>query len=96
MATSGREFERAILGDAGHWELEEMAAHRWLVGQSIARLDQIFLHGPSYGGYLTLLAPGKQPELWAGGIPLGAVTDWASLVEEALPSVGIILARRVP
>ena len=29
--TFGREFERAIMGDAGHWELEDMAAaHQWL------------------------------------------------------------------
>jgi dipeptidyl aminopeptidase/acylaminoacyl peptidase len=91
--TFGRAFERAILGDAGHLELEDMAAaYHWLVAQSIARPDAIFLHGHSYGGYLTLLALGKQPELWAGGIPVGAVTDWATLVEEALPSMGITAA----
>lgn len=91
--TFGREFMRAILGDAGHWELEDMAAaHRWLVAHSIARPDQIFLHGHSYGSYLTLLALGKQPDLWAGGIPVGPVTDWATLVEEALPSVSITAA----
>jgi dipeptidyl aminopeptidase/acylaminoacyl peptidase len=91
--TFGREFERAIVGDAGHWELEDMAAaHRWLVAHGIARPDQIFLHGHSYGGYLTLLALGKQPELWAGGISVGAVTDWATLVEEALPTMRISAA----
>jgi dipeptidyl aminopeptidase/acylaminoacyl peptidase len=91
--TFGREFERAIVGDAGHWELEDMAAaHRWLVANAIARPDQIFLHGHSYGGYLTLLALGKQPELWAGGIPVGPVTDWATLVEEALPTTRIAAA----
>jgi dipeptidyl aminopeptidase/acylaminoacyl peptidase len=91
--TFGREFERAVLGDAGRLELEDLAAaHQWLVAQSIARPDGIFLHGHSYGGYLTLLALGKQPELWAGGIPVGAVTDWATLLEDALPSIGITAA----
>lgn len=91
--TFGREFERAIMGDAGHWELEDMAAaHQWLVAHAIARPDQILLHGHSYGGYLTLLALGKQPELWAGGVPVGAVTDWEMLMEEALPSMGISAA----
>jgi dipeptidyl aminopeptidase/acylaminoacyl peptidase len=91
--TFGREFERAILGDAGHLELEDMAAaHHWLVAQTIARPDAIFLHGHSYGGYLTLLALGKQPELWAGGIPVGAVTDWPTLVEDGLPSMRITAA----
>ncbi|HEY7021176.1 MAG TPA: alpha/beta fold hydrolase [Ktedonobacterales bacterium] len=91
--TFGTEFMRAIMGDAGYWELEDMAAaHHWLVAHSIARPDQIILHGHSYGGYLTLLALGKQPELWAGGIPVGPVTDWATLVEEALPTISISAA----
>jgi dipeptidyl aminopeptidase/acylaminoacyl peptidase len=91
--TFGRDFERAIVGDAGHLELEDMAAaHRWLVAHSIARPDQIFLHGPSYGGFLTLLGLGKQPELWAGGIADGAVTDLSTLVEGALPSMRISVA----
>lgn len=67
-------------------------AHRWLVAHSIAHADQIILHGPSYGGYLTLLGLGKQPEQWAGGIAVTPVTDWATLVEDALPSMGIMAA----
>jgi dipeptidyl aminopeptidase/acylaminoacyl peptidase len=91
--TFGREFERAIVGDAGHWELEDMAAaHAWLVAHSIARPDQIYLHGHSYGGYLTLLGLGKQPELWAGGLALTAVADWTTLLEDALPSMGVTAA----
>jgi acetyl esterase/lipase/Tol biopolymer transport system component len=88
--TFGREFERAIVGDAGHWELEDMAAaHAWLVAHAIARPDQITLHGSSYGGYLTLLGLGKQPELWAGGLVQGAVADWTTLLEDALPSIRV-------
>jgi dipeptidyl aminopeptidase/acylaminoacyl peptidase len=91
--TFGREFERAIVGDAGHWELEDMAAARtWLVDQGIAHPDQIFLHGHSYGGYLTLLGLGKQPELWAGGAAQVAVADWITLLEDAAPSLGITAA----
>jgi dipeptidyl aminopeptidase/acylaminoacyl peptidase len=91
--TFGTEFERAIMGDAGHWELEDMAAaHQWLVANAIARPDHIILHGHSYGGYLTLLGLGKQPELWAAGIPVTPITDLARLVEEALPTIGISAA----
>jgi len=73
----GRDFQEKIWGNLGHWELEDMAAARaWLIGQGIAQPDAILLIGASYGGYLTLLALGKQPELWAGGIAIAAVSDW--------------------
>jgi dipeptidyl aminopeptidase/acylaminoacyl peptidase len=62
--TFGREFQERIWGDIGHWELEDMvAARNWLVEQGIAIPDQILLTGWSYGGYLTLQALSKRPDL---------------------------------
>lgn len=77
--TFGRDFERRILGDLGHWEVEDtIAARAWLVQQQIAQPDQVMLMGWSYGGYLTLLALGKAPTLWAGGMAGTAITDWVA------------------
>jgi dipeptidyl aminopeptidase/acylaminoacyl peptidase len=42
----------------------------------IAKPDQVFLTGWSYGGYLTLQALGTHPELWAAGMAGIAVADW--------------------
>ncbi|MGI4788053.1 MAG: S9 family peptidase [Janthinobacterium lividum] len=82
--TFGREFLQKIWGDAGHWELEDMAAARqYLVDKKIAVPEQVFVTGGSYGGYLTLLALGKLPDLWAGGIALVAIADWASTWEDS-------------
>lgn len=79
----GRAFREKIWGDIGHWELEDMvAARNWLVQQGIAHPTRIFLHGWSYGGYLTLLALGKRPDLWAGGMAGTATTDWAMEYED--------------
>lgn len=62
--TFGREFQEQIWGNPGHWEVEDMlAAHGWLVREGIARQDQVLLTGSSYGGYVTLLALGKRPNL---------------------------------
>lgn len=73
----GRAFREQIDGDVGHWELEDMVAARaWLVGQGLARADQILLEGGSYGGYLTTLALGRRPELWAGGMAPAPLVDW--------------------
>lgn len=82
--TFGRDFERQIWGDLGHWEVEDLVAARaWLVAQGIARSDQVLLTGASYGGYLTLLGLGKRPELWAGGMALVAIADWAIQYEDS-------------
>lgn len=81
--TFGKAFEEQIWGDIGHWEVEDMiAARHWLVQQSIAIPEQIFLTGWSYGGYLTLHALGKTPDLWAGGLAGIALADCAISYED--------------
>jgi len=80
--TFGREFQDKIVGDLGHWEVEDMVAARdWLVDEGIARPDAILLTGWSYGGYLTLQALGTRPDLWAGGMAGIAITDWTVMYE---------------
>jgi dipeptidyl aminopeptidase/acylaminoacyl peptidase len=82
--TFGREFEQSIWGRLGELELRDMAAARsWLIDEGIARPDQIFLTGWSYGGYLTLLGLGRQPDLWAGGMAGVAVADWQMNYEDS-------------
>jgi dipeptidyl aminopeptidase/acylaminoacyl peptidase len=77
--TFGKDFEKKINGDIGHWEVEDMVAgRRWLVDNGIAIPDKVFLTGWSYGGYLTLQAMGVHPELWAGGMGGVVVADWVT------------------
>lgn len=81
--TFGKEFEKKINGDVGHWEVEDMvAAREWLVRNRIARPDEVFLTGWSYGGYLTLHAMGLYPGLWAGGMGGVVVADWVTEYED--------------
>lgn len=82
--TFGREFQEQIVGNLGHWEVEDMvAARHWLVDNGIADPEEILLTGWSYGGYLTLQALGCQPELWAGGMAGIAIADWALSYEQS-------------
>ena len=82
--TFGRKFYEQIWGALGHWEVEDMVAARgWLVENEIATPGRILLTGSSYGGYLTLLALGKHPDLWAGGMAGIAIGDWAIQYEDA-------------
>ena len=82
--TFGRAFKEQIWGDIGHWELEDLVAARaYLVKHGFADPKAVFLFGESYGGYLTLFALGKRPELWAGGMPMVAIADFALAYEDA-------------
>lgn len=81
--TFGREFERSIAGNLGQLEVEDMAAaYQWLVDNGIAMSDSVLLTGGSYGGYLTLQAIGKRPDLWAGGMAEVAIADWVLMYED--------------
>jgi dienelactone hydrolase len=86
--TFGKQFEEKIWGDLGHWEVEDMvAAREWLVREGVALPDSILLTGWSYGGYLTLMGLGAQPELWAGGMAGIAIADWAVQWEDTAPTL---------
>lgn len=72
----GKEFERDIYGDPGYFETEDVVAvHNLLIDNDYAAPEQIILHGWSWGGYVTLLALGKYPNLWKGGVAGAAITD---------------------
>ena len=76
-----------IAADIGLRALEDVVAFRdWLVKNRMTNPDQIILTGWSYGGYLTLLALGKYPDLWAGGMAGTAIADWSTLYEDTSPA----------
>jgi dipeptidyl aminopeptidase/acylaminoacyl peptidase len=77
--TFGREFKEKVWGDMGNWEVEDMvAARNWLLESGIAQPEAILVTGASYGGYLTLMALGKRPDLWAGGMAVVSPADFTS------------------
>ena len=81
--TFGYDFQHAIDGNLGALEVEDIAAGvEWLIANDIARRDAILKTGVSYGGYLTLLALGMKPELWAGGMAEVAIADWTLMYED--------------
>jgi len=81
--TFGKKFEKSILGNLGDLEVQDMASsYRWLVDNKIAKSDAVLLTGGSYGGYLTLQAIGRRPDLWAGGMAVVAIADWKTMYED--------------
>ncbi len=84
---STKAWRDAIEGNPGLTELEDVArVHEWVVDQGIADPNQIVLAGASWGGYLTLLGLGIQPERWSLGIALVPVADYvAAYADEMAP-----------
>jgi dipeptidyl aminopeptidase/acylaminoacyl peptidase len=75
----GREFMEAIWGDLGRLELEDLTAARdWAVVEGIARPDEVVMFGASYGGFMTLTAAGRRPDLWVAAIAVAAFGDLAA------------------
>lgn len=54
-------------------------AVRWAIRQGIADARRVAIMGASYGGYSTLFALAKTPELYRCGIDIAGVTDWPEL-----------------
>lgn len=81
--TFGKSFEKSIWGNLGELEVQDLVtAAQWLIKNQIASKDEILLTGGSYGGYLTLMALGKSPEIWAGGMAQVAIADWRLMWED--------------
>jgi dipeptidyl aminopeptidase/acylaminoacyl peptidase len=74
----GRDFRLAEnTGQQGASEYQDLlAAVDWLVERETVDPDRIGLWGGSYGGYLTQLGLGMNPELFRAGVNIHGVHDW--------------------
>jgi dipeptidyl aminopeptidase/acylaminoacyl peptidase len=78
----GTEFRNMDLSDPGGGELEDVVAGaKWLAKQGEINKSKIAIFGGSYGGYMTLMALTKKPEVFAAGVALVPITDWLESYE---------------
>jgi dipeptidyl aminopeptidase/acylaminoacyl peptidase len=78
----GAEFRNMNLSDPGGGDLEDVVAGaKWLAKRREIDKSKIAIFGQSYGGYMTLMALTKRPEVFAAGVALVPVTDWLELYE---------------
>ncbi|NUT41894.1 MAG: S9 family peptidase [Thermoactinospora sp.] len=80
----GAAWRDALHGEVGHIELSDAAAVRQhLVTRGIIDPDRTALSGRLWGGFLTLLGLGTQPELWAAGIANMPIACCVTAYEDA-------------
>lgn len=78
----GAEFRNMDLSDPGGGDLDDVVAGaKWLAKQSEIDRSRIAIFGASYGGYMTLMALTKRPEVFATGVALVPITDWLESYE---------------
>ncbi len=84
----GREWTDALKHRVGLIELEDIAAVReWAVDSGLADPERLVLAGGSWGGYLTLLGLGTQPEAWAVGLAAVPVADYVTAYHDEMEAL---------
>ncbi|WTL18658.1 prolyl oligopeptidase family serine peptidase [Streptomyces sp. NBC_01506] len=84
----GREWTDALKHRIGLIELEDIAAVReWAVSSGLADPAKLVLSGGSWGGYLTLLGLGTQPDAWAVGLAAVPVADYVTAYHDEMEAL---------
>jgi dipeptidyl aminopeptidase/acylaminoacyl peptidase len=82
----GIEFRQASRRDFGGGDLQdEVYAARFLADTGYVNSKKIGITGSSYGGYMTLMAIGKTPDLWAAGVERSGIINWFTMLQHQDP-----------
>jgi len=84
----GKAFNDANRGDAGGGELHDVLdAGEWIKKSGFVDPQKLIVMGGSYGGYLSMMAVTKAPEMWAAGVPIVPFVNWFTEIENEDPSL---------
>ena len=73
----GRTFTESLRKDCGGGDLKDLvAATEYLKKTGFVDPDRIAIMGGSWGGYLTLMALTKTPEIWRAGVSIVPLANW--------------------
>ncbi len=79
----GRDWRTAIYRNMGHPELEDLVdGVHWLEKNYSVDPNRVGVYGGSYGGFMTLIAMFRAPDVFKAGAALRPVTDWTQYNHE--------------
>ena len=82
----GIDFQKANVKDLGGGDLEdEVHAAKFLAATGYVDEKKIGMTGGSYGGYMTLMAIGKKPDLWAAAVEQYGIINWLTMLKHEDP-----------
>jgi dipeptidyl aminopeptidase/acylaminoacyl peptidase len=78
----GLAFQQANFKDLGGGDLQdEVFAAEFLSATGYVEARRIGITGGSYGGFMTLMALGKTPGVWAAGVSSYGIINWFTMLE---------------
>ncbi|MGN6280259.1 alpha/beta hydrolase family protein, partial [Frateuria sp.] len=82
----GMAFQKSNVKDLGGGDLkDEIAAVDFLLASGYVDAKKVGISGGSYGGYMTLMAIGKTPEVWAAGVDSYGIINWLTMARHSDP-----------
>ena len=82
----GKDFQDANLFDLGGGDLQDvLAAADFLKATGYPDPKKLIAMGGSYGGYMTMMAVTKAPDVWAAGVPIVPFVNWFTEMHDEDP-----------
>ena len=82
----GVAFERANYQDLGGGDLQdEIYGVKFMEATGFIDPKKVGITGGSYGGFMTLMAIGKAPDLWAAAVEEYGIIDWYTMLQHSDP-----------
>ena len=73
----GKEFQKANYRDEGGGDLADVVdAAEWIAKSGFVDPKKLVSMGGSYGGYMTMMALTKFPDMWGAGVAIVPYTNW--------------------
>jgi dipeptidyl aminopeptidase/acylaminoacyl peptidase len=84
----GLDFQKANFQDLGGGDLrDEIAGVDFLKATGYIDSKKIGIYGGSYGGFMTLMAIGKMPDIWAAAVDLYGIISWSTMLKSSDPEL---------
>ena len=84
----GLDFQKANFQDLGGGDLkDEIAGVDFLKATGFVDPKKVGIYGGSYGGFMTLMAIGRTPDIWAAAVDEYGIINWSSMLKSSDPSL---------
>jgi dipeptidyl aminopeptidase/acylaminoacyl peptidase len=84
----GKEFMNANYRDEGGGDLNDIVdAAEWISKSGFVDKKKLISMGGSYGGYLTMMAVTKYPDMWAAGVSIVPYVNWFTELATEDPAI---------
>jgi dipeptidyl aminopeptidase/acylaminoacyl peptidase len=84
----GLDFQKANFQDLGGGDLkDEIAGVEFLKATGYVDPKKIGITGGSYGGFMTLMAVGRNPDIWSAAVELYGIINWRTMLKSSDPAL---------